>query len=270
VTETTTTPANPLAQIAALTLPDSAAVKQRAERTLQFIDGFVIDSDATYQLAAEELAQIKAKAKRHEELRTSITGPINKALDTINALFKGPAQLLEQAEAMLKSKMLAYTAEQERIAREARERAEALAAAERARLAALAAAAEREAQAQAQAAAAAAAAGDAQAEAVAAAAAQRAQAEAVQAATVAQMVVAPVIQMEATKARGVTTRNGFDFEVTDLAALVKHVAEHPEHANFLAANLVALRNHIKAVGPTVCKLPGVKVVPTKSLASRAA
>ena len=273
MSETTTAPAAPsiLAPIAALTLPDGSALSGRAQRQLAFIEAFVIDSADTYQLAAEELQAIKSKANTLEQQRTSITGPLNQVLRAVNDLFRGPADMLARAESALKAKMLGYQREQERLAAEERAKAEALARAERERIEAEAAARQAEAEAQAKAAQEAQQQGDLQAAALAQAAAQRAQAEAAAAATTAQMVVAPVVSIPAApKVAGVSTRNGFDFEVTDLAALVKHVAEHPEHANFLAANIVALRNHIKAIGPATCKVPGVKIVPTKTLASRAA
>jgi len=288
---------NILAPVAALTLPDSAALAGRAQAALQFIEGFTIDSADTYALAADELKAIKSRANKLEEQRTAITGPINKALKAINDLFRGPADLLAQGETMLKRKMLAWDQEQERIAAEARRQAEEAAAAERRRLDAEAAERQREAQAQAAAAAAAAqaqrdaeaaasaarAAGDAeaaaqaqreaQAQAQAAsnaqAATQRAQAEAQAAAETSQMIVAPVVTIAPTKAAGISTSKKIDFEVVDLAQLVQHVAAHPELLALLQVDTVKLRAYVKAMGKA-CALPGVRVFEERTMSARAA
>ena len=258
-----------LAPIAALTIPDIAAMTGRAQAALGFIESFTITSSEDYGLAAEELQAIKRRAKMLEESRTAITGPINVGLKAVNDLFRGPAELLTRGEQMLKSTMLAYDQEQERIAAEARRQAEAVAAAERKRLDEEAAARQREAQAQAKAAADAAAAGDAQAAALATAAAQRAQAEAQTAAMTSQMVVASPVATGKTKAAGISTTKKLDFEVTDLVALVAHIAAHPELINLVVADSVKLRAYVKGVG-MACNLPGVRVFEDRVLSARAA
>ncbi|MEI7443296.1 MAG: hypothetical protein WCK28_00260, partial [Burkholderiales bacterium] len=133
------TPNPILAPVAAISLPDADSLTGNAQRALDFIRGFQIASAEDYGLAADELRAIKARATKLEEQRTGITKPINDALRAINALFKGPASLLEEAERALKSKMLAWDQEQARIAAEQRRAAEAAAEAERRRLAAEAA-----------------------------------------------------------------------------------------------------------------------------------
>lgn len=258
-----------LAPVASLTLPDSAALTGRTQQALTFIQSFEIDSQETYSLAADELRAIKTRAAAIEEQRTGITGPINKALKAINDLFRGPADLLSQAERTLKGKMLAWDQEQERIAAEKRRIAEVAAAAERKRLADEAAARQREAEAQAAAAAAATAAGDAQAAQLAQAAAERAQAEAQTAAATSQMVVAPVVAIEKPKASGISTSKKIDYEVVDLHALVKHVAAHPELIALLRADDVKLRAYVKGLG-LAAALPGVRVFEDRVMSARAA
>ena len=258
-----------LAPVASLTLPDSAAMTGRAQQALSFIQSFEIDSQETYSLAADELRAIKTRAAAIEEQRTGITGPINKALKAINDLFRGPADLLAQAERTLKGKMLAWDQEQERIAAEKRRIAEAAAAAERQRLADEAAARQREADAQAAAAAAATAAGDAQAAQLAQAAAERAQAEAQTAAATSQMVVAPVVQIEKPKAAGISTSKKIEFEVVDLHALVKHIAAHPELIALVRQDDVKLRAYVKGLG-LAAALPGVRVFEDRVMSARAA
>lgn len=288
---------NILAPVSALSLPDAAQLTGRAQQALAFIDGFVIDGPEAYGLAGEELQAIKRRAKEIEAQRTGITGPLNQVLKAVNDLFRTPTDTLGKAEAALKGKMLAWQQDQERIAAEARRKAEEAAAAERRRLEEEAAAAQREAQAQAAAAAAAeraqlqalaaaeaakaagnaeaaaAAQREAQAQAQAAALAQsatdRAQAEAQSAAFEAQVITAPVALVAPTKAAGISTSKKLDFEVTDLHALVKHVAAHPELIAMLRADDVRLRAYVKGLG-MACSLPGVRVFETSVMSARAA
>lgn len=258
-----------LAPVSALAIPDSAALTGRAQQALAFIQSFSIDSVETYGLAADELRAIKVRANALEEQRTAITGPINKALKAVNDLFRGPAELLAQGERMLKSKMLGWDQEQERIAAEARRKAEELAATARRKLEEEAAQRQREAEAQAAVAAKATAAGDDQAASLATAAAQRLQSESQAAATTAQLVVAPVVTVERARATGISTSTKIDFQVTDLLLLVQHIAAHPELINLLKADDVKLRAYVKGVG-TACALPGVRVFEDRVMSARAA
>lgn len=258
-----------LAPVAALTLPDSMALTGRAQQALAFIEGFQIATAEDYALAADELKAIKARSKDLEGQRTGITGPINEALRAINNLFRGPSDLLTKAEETIKRKMLAWQAEQERIAAEARRKAEAEAEAQRKKLEEEAAAAQAAAQVQIAAAQAAAAAGDVQAEEFARAAAERAQAEANAAATEAHTTVAATVIVAAPAVKGIATVTRVDFEVTSLLALVQHVAANPELINLVRADDVKLRAYVKGLGLT-CKLPGVKVFPATGLSARAA
>lgn len=127
--------ASPLQELKALSMPDVALMNRGADSALRMAQGFVIATDDDYALAGEELQNVKSRLKRMEEVRTSITGPMNKALDAINALFRQPRTVLEAAEKAIKDNMLAYHNEKERKAAEARRIQEEAAAAERARLA---------------------------------------------------------------------------------------------------------------------------------------
>jgi hypothetical protein len=82
--------------------------------------------------------------------------------------------------------------------------------------------------------------------------------------------VAPVVPQTYQRAEGVSKpRDNWSAEVTDLHALVKHVAEHPECLNYLAANTVALNQMAKAQ-KQLMKIPGVRAVnnPNVSVRSR--
>ncbi len=113
---------NILTPVKALQLPDTVAANRTASNAVRMADSFVIATAEDFTMAADELASIKGKWKRLEDQRTSITGPMNKALDAINALFKGPMNMLKSAENTLKASMLTYTEEQERIAAAAKKK----------------------------------------------------------------------------------------------------------------------------------------------------
>lgn len=258
-----------LAPIAALSIPDAGALTKRAQTALAFVESFQIATAEDYSLAAEELQAVKRRINALEEQRTAITGPINAGLRAVNALFKGPAEVLGQAESAWKRAMLAWTDEQARIAAEHRRRAEEAAAAERRRLEAEAAERQAEAQRKAEEAAAAQKAGDAQAAALAQAATDRAHAEAQTVAETAQMVIAPVLAVAKPAAKGIATTTRIDFEVTDLFALVKHIAAHPELLALVRADDVKLRAYVRGLG-AACNLPGVRVFEDRGISARAA
>lgn len=124
-----------LTEVKALSVPDMAVMTRSADSALRMAQTFVIANEDDYQLAGDELAAVKGRINKLEATRTGITGPMNKALDAINALFKGPMGVLKSAEASLKTSMLTYHEEQERKAAEARRVAAAAAEAERQRIA---------------------------------------------------------------------------------------------------------------------------------------
>lgn len=252
---------NIFAPLAAIAAPDAAALNTRAQSALAMVNSMVIDSHETYELAADELKAIKSKAKTIEDQRTSITGPINKALKAVNDLFRGPSDYLAQAEKIIKTKMIGYTTEQERIAAEAQRKAEAEIRAEQARIAKEAA--DREAAAQAEA-----------AKLVAEGNAEKAaevQAEAAIEASsmvaIAHVMTAPVVEAAVTKVSGVSMRSTWKAECTDKAALVAFIATNPQFLNLLDVNASALNQMAKAMRETM-NIDGVRVYEEKQLASR--
>lgn len=127
---------NLFSPLASLTPPDESRIQRRAQSFLAMVNSMSVDSDQDYELAAGELKGIKTAWSTMETDRTSFTGPLNKILDALNARFQPHLKTLKAAEQIIKDKMLGYTTAQERIAAEARRKAEALAQAERDRLAA--------------------------------------------------------------------------------------------------------------------------------------
>lgn len=255
----------------------------QAQRALANAADFTIDSDEMLEAAGDDLRAVKTLQKRVEETRTSITGPLNQAVKAVNDLFRAPAQFLGQAETTLKTSMLTYTTEQERIAAIAQRKAEEEARQERERLAEL----QRQQEATARAAAVAAQRAQAEAEAAAASgnmeaasAAQeqaRVQAEAAEqaneeahATTVAAAVISmPVAAAAPAKVRGISTSRTFDYELVDLHALVCHVAQNPQLISLLMADSVKLRAMVRATELNT-NLPGVRVFEKRGMSARAA
>ncbi len=249
-----------LAPLANIATPDSSQLTTRAQSALSMVESMVIDSHETYELAADELKAIKSKAKKLEDDRTSITGPINKALKAVNDLFRAPSDYLAQAEKIIKGKMIAYTTEQERIAAEARRAAEAAIKAEQERIAREVA--EKEAAAAAEAAKLLAQGNEEKAAEVQAQAAI----EAASLSTTAAVMTAPAVAEPVAKVSGVSMRTVWKAEVTDKMALIAFVAANPQFANLLDANTSALNQMAKAMKDAM-QIGGVRVYEDKQLAS---
>jgi hypothetical protein len=223
-----------------VTHPTAAALSRGAASALALVAEFEVTDDPTFEIAADELQAIKAKASALDEQRKSITAPMDAAKKAVMDLFRAPIEALQTAEGILKGKMLAYQQDQQRKANEARLEAERVARAERERL-------EREA---------------------AELAAQGRTGEAAIKEQVAQMVVAaPIMAPEAPAAKGISTRETVEFEVTDLHALIKHVAVRPELVGLLMPDSTKLRAYVRGLGMQ-CNLDGVRVFVKQSLAAR--
>lgn len=262
---------------------DALVLSGRAQRVLADAQAFVIDSPEMFEAAGEDLRSVVTLKKAVEDKRTAITQPLNQVLRAVNDLFRPAGTYLEQAEKTLKASMLTYQQEQQRIADEARRKAEAEARAERERQAAI----QREQEARAREAAAAAEKAEREAAAARAAgdaaAAEKAQAEARQQAEAAQtaaieaqaaeqtaaVLTMPAVVAEPARVAGISTSKTVDFEVVDIHALVRHVAEHPELVGLLAPDTVRLRAQVKATGLRTA-LPGVRVFQKETMAARRA
>lgn len=220
--------------------PDGATLQADAASTLELAVSITIDSPAMYELAANELKEIKGKAKALEEKRKAITGPLDKAKKEVMDLFRGPLTTLEKAESAIKGAMLSYTNEQRRIAAEQQRELERTAQTERERIAAQAKQAAE--------------AGDA--------------ALAATLETTAAVLTAPVAQAEPAKVSGIATRETWKAEVIDKAALVQHVAANLDLIDLLQIDQKALDSMARALKANL-KIPGVRPVPTENLAVRA-
>lgn len=229
-----------LAALSRIDLPDREDMNRRAQAALDMATDYPVADDESYQLAADELKAIKAKAKELEQKRVSITSHLLSAKKAIDDLFRVPQDRLAEAERRLKAAMLAYSEEVERKAEAARKEAE-----EAQRAAAQRAAEAERAAAQA---------GDAQAAMEAAVAAIDAQV---------QMVVSTPA---APKAAGVSVRKTVKARVTDKAAFVKFIAESSSLLELVDINESKLNQMAKALGGHL-NYPGVEVFEEKTLAA---
>lgn len=235
-----------------------------------------IDSPAMYQMAGVELQGLTARQKQLEELRFSLTRPLDESKKRIMDLFRVPGERLGEAIKIIRDGMTVYQAEERRKAEEARREAEARQREETQRLAAQ----QREAQekarlAQAEADALAAA-GDAEAAAVAQQTAQEAAAVAEEKAVEVELAeVAPIALpvVEAPKAAGISTRTNWKAEVIDLHALITAAAAgiasgDTTLAAYLTADTKALGQVAKAL-KAQARIPGVRIYGEEGLAVRA-
>lgn len=102
--------------------------------TLEIARSFEITTQSTYELAADEVRDIKFRIRTLDEKRKSITSKFDEAKKAVMELFKPGIEKLEAAKTYYESGMVRWAREQERIKAEAQARAEAAARAERERL----------------------------------------------------------------------------------------------------------------------------------------
>ncbi|MCA3109864.1 MAG: hypothetical protein ING91_19325 [Rhodocyclaceae bacterium] len=96
-----------------------------AEAVIDDANALVVDSATMADIANDEMRQAKAQAKRLKELRDLFVAPAKQIIDTADGMFKPRMEALLKAEGIYKAKLLEWTAEQRRLADEARRKAEA-------------------------------------------------------------------------------------------------------------------------------------------------
>lgn len=84
-----------------------------------------VRDDEEAELATDFLSMIAGERKRAEDARTFLVKPLNDHVKMINARFKGPAEILKQADAIVREKVLSYRADVERRRQEEIRRLEA-------------------------------------------------------------------------------------------------------------------------------------------------
>ncbi len=229
---------------------------QQAAAMLALAQSYEIDSPEMAESAAQDLGEIKGRIKKLDELRKSMTKPLDEAKARIMDLFRGPTETLQKAESQLKLAIGTWT-EKERARieaeRRAQEEAARKAAEEQRRIAEEAAAKAREAEA----------AGDHLA---AVAAEQEAQAAAQTAEVIQHM--APAVVAAPPKLAGISTTDNWKCECTDLMALVQAVAAGQASIELLEFNQKEANKRAKALRAEF-KVPGIRVYAEQVVSARA-
>jgi hypothetical protein len=235
-----------------ITAEERREITAPAQGILSTARNFKITDDPSYRSASDALKAIKGAAKLLAAKKAPLLDPATAVVKAIRALFAGPEQELEEAERLYKRAMLGYQDEQERIRREQQRKLDEAAAAERRKLEEKAAK-ERE-----------------QAEAARAQGRDSRAAELERRADLrtdaAAAVVAPVVQVEAPRVAGVSTRENWSALVLDKSALIKAVAAGTVPELALEPNMKFLNAQAKVMKREL-PYPGVKAVVEKVLAS---
>jgi membrane protein involved in colicin uptake len=288
-----------------LSNPEVREIESSAGELVLRAQAITIASPLDYSAAGEQLTAIKGRLKRIEEVRTSITKPLNETLRKINEFFSAPKAQLEEAERTVKRTMVAYDQKVENERREAQRKADEAAAAERRRQEAAAAEARRKAQDEAARLAreaaekraaeekalreaeeaeragnrAAAEAARAEAERAAKEAAkldvraeakvEKAEAKAADLELAAASVVSTIVDIPKAAAAGVSGRENWRAEVTDLRALVQAVAAGQAPLSLLQANDKVIGQQARSLKAEF-NVPGVRVWAERGIAARSA
>jgi len=234
-----------------MNVPDSVAIARPDPVLIQSAKEFLAVAQASYgeistaeqcEAAGEDLKSLKVRQKQLEDARTSITKPLLEAQRAVNNLFRGPQETLSEAERIIKRGILTYQETQERARREAEAAAAEALRKEREKLEAQALRAESSGR------------------------VEQAEALRTTAATLPERVE---LASSAPRVSGLSSRSSWRAELTDKAALVRYVAEHPEWLHLVEVNATAL-NGLARSQKSALAIPGVRVVEEKQLAARAA
>lgn len=213
--------------------PDVRELTEETNTIVSHALAFKISTNVSYQLAGEELQRIKGAYKRLEDMRLTITKPMDDAKKAVMEFFNGPKEKLTEAETQIKAAMKAYAVELARKEEEERKIAEQAAADERDRIALAAAKAAEE--------------------------GRRDEAEAI-AATVSTVVAVPVVSRQTPKVSGITTTKVWKFEITD-ASLVPR--------EYCIVDEKKVRGVVTALKEAAV-IPGVRIYQEEQISSRAA
>jgi len=226
--------------LGALNLERPDALFKKAQEWQVIAYAYKVTSPEAALAAGEDLRLVKALARQLEEKRTAITGPINKALKEVNALFKPAQEWLAEAERLLKGALLGFQAEQDRIARELQAKADEEARKEKEKLEQQAEKAEAKGK-------------------IEKAGELREQAQA---------HLAPIVSSAAPKISGIASRETWKAEVTDKMAFVRHVVEaRPDLIALVLIDQSGLNAQARSLKDALA-LPGVKAVKETILAAR--
>ena len=210
-----------------------------AEKTLQSFTNYQIATVEDAENAAGDLINIKKQHKDLEAQRVKLKKPILESAKGIDDFFRAPLKFLKDAEAAIKSPLLAFQQLQEKKRREAQAVLDEKARKEREKLEKRAA--------------------------KAAESGKEEKAEALQ--TQAAMVVTPVIQEQSSPA-GISKRVTWSAEVVDADALLQAVLDGEVPRAVLKIDMAFLNTQARALKKEF-NYAGVKAKATAALAARA-
>lgn len=222
------------------TNPEVQQAADEATELCELADTFQVTTPLEHAGAGEELINIKTAKRNLENQRKKFTRPLDTAKKAVMDWFREPLRRLDQAERSLKRAMLTYQQEEARKRRHEQEKLEKAAERKRHRLAQRAAEAAES--------------GD--------------EHKAAALDTQASTVVAPVVPAQP-KVSGVSTRENWKAEVTDLMALVKAVAAGDASLTLIQANTTEINKRARAL-KSEFSVPGIRVYAEQSLAARSA
>ena len=113
---------------------EAQEVKDITSGVVQAAEGVTVSSEKGMEEATDILSWVSKAKKQVEDKRKFLVKPLNDHVKAINEMFKGYMAPLEQADAMLRKKVIIYRQEQERIRREEEDRLRKEAEAERKRM----------------------------------------------------------------------------------------------------------------------------------------
>ena len=107
--------------------PEAQELIKEAEGIVAEYRTYTIVDNAQYSSAGDALKRIKTKAAELEELRKSMTKPLDESKKRIMDFFRKPLDFLAQAESIIKRSMLGFQQAEERKRLEAERKAKELA-----------------------------------------------------------------------------------------------------------------------------------------------
>lgn len=246
--------------------PEQQAIVKQAEVISGELTTFKISSQIEYDKAGDYRRNIKTTYKQIEELRLSLTRPLDALKKKWQDFFAVPLNKLETADKILETGRLTYSKEQERLRQEQEEKLRRAAEAEEAKKRAIKEAQEAEWRAKEEAAR-----KEAQRQADIAAkatneknrkaaeeAAAKARAEADKAAKLAEerkeqaanvQVIAPVLASTITKSNGISARKNWKFRIIDESIIPR---------KYLTPDLLQLGKEVRACGESL-DIPGIEI-----------
>jgi hypothetical protein len=239
---------DPAAELVVLpaTAPKETDLMAVANAACDGVVAITIDSPMMYELAGVELVELQTALTAMNDQRFSITRPMDAAKAAVMNLFRSPTAILEAKIKAIKASMLAYTQAQQRIAdeqkaalaRQAQEQAQ-VAAQEHERAQALMDS------------------GNTEGVAEALTKAEEAHNRSVALQQTTGIVVAATAATNVPTVGGITTAEVWKARVTDPAALLRYIADHPEYLDWIEFKMTGLNDMAKSQR-TELRIPGVE------------